>query len=312
AKILADATKVHTYSRRKRAFSTGSGGVITVTRIISTAEETVSTAGVSMLVSTAIMDEEENQRIVRDAKIAQRLQKEIDAAERQRMAQVHQTAQTFTEDEWENIRARVEADEELIQRLQGEGSTISVESHHTPSERQEISGYEVAIRLQEHQDEEENQRIVRDAKIAQRLQKEIDAAERQRMAQREGDKEVYKFAGAGGSKRDAEEELDQGSSKKQKTDEASGATQRSIRRSLELEIILRVLWVELKRLFEPDADDELWKLQRYMHDPLTWRLYDTCGVHHVSTESGHDIFMLVEKDHPLTKGLMTMMLVNKL
>ncbi|GJX75108.1 hypothetical protein Tco_0313703 [Tanacetum coccineum] len=31
----------------------------------------------------------------------------------------------------------------------------------------------------------------------------------------------------------------------------------------------RVLWVELKRLFEPDKDDVLWKLQKYMHDPLT-------------------------------------------
>ncbi|GJS20675.1 hypothetical protein Tco_0449307 [Tanacetum coccineum] len=57
----------------------------------------------------------------------------------------------------------------------------------------------------------------------------------------------------------------------------------------------KVLWVELKRLFEPDDDDTLWKLQRYMHDPLKWKLYDTCGVHHVSTERGHDIFMLVEK-----------------
>ncbi|GJT48821.1 hypothetical protein Tco_0974978 [Tanacetum coccineum] len=26
------------------------------------------------------------------------------------------------------------------------------------------------------------------------------------------------------------------------------------------------LWVELKRLFEPDNDDILWKIQRYMHD----------------------------------------------
>ncbi|GJR89948.1 hypothetical protein Tco_0213959 [Tanacetum coccineum] len=34
----------------------------------------------------------------------------------------------------------------------------------------------------------------------------------------------------------------------------------------------RTLWVELKRLFEPDIDDILWKLQRYMHDPFTWRL----------------------------------------
>ncbi|GJZ27004.1 hypothetical protein Tco_0571257 [Tanacetum coccineum] len=54
-----------------------------------------------------------------------------------------------------------------------------------------------------------------------------------------------------------------------------------------------------------DDDDTLWKLQRYMHDPLKWRLYDTCVVHHVSTERGHDIFMLVEKDYPLTRALMT-------
>ncbi|GJT80205.1 hypothetical protein Tco_1054547 [Tanacetum coccineum] len=31
----------------------------------------------------------------------------------------------------------------------------------------------------------------------------------------------------------------------------------------------RTLWVKLKRLFEPDTDDILWKLQKYMHDPLT-------------------------------------------
>ncbi|GKC93064.1 hypothetical protein Tco_1158506, partial [Tanacetum coccineum] len=74
----------------------------------------------------------------------------------------------------------------------------------------------------------------------------------------------------------------------------------------------RTLWVELKRLFEPDTDDIMWKLQRYMHDPLTWKLYDTCGVHHVSTDRGHDIFMLVEKDYPLTIGLLTLMLCNKL
>ncbi|GKC01934.1 hypothetical protein Tco_0993544 [Tanacetum coccineum] len=74
----------------------------------------------------------------------------------------------------------------------------------------------------------------------------------------------------------------------------------------------RELWVEFKRLFEPVDDDELWKSQRYMHDPLTWRLYDTYGVHHVSTEREHDIFIMVEKDYPLTRGLMTLMLCNKL
>ncbi|GKC85581.1 hypothetical protein Tco_1141298 [Tanacetum coccineum] len=74
----------------------------------------------------------------------------------------------------------------------------------------------------------------------------------------------------------------------------------------------RTLWVKLKRLFEPDIDDIMLKLQRYMHDPLTWRLYDTCGVHHVSTDKGYDIFILVEKDYPLSKGVLMLMLVNKL
>ncbi|GKE09809.1 hypothetical protein Tco_1413360, partial [Tanacetum coccineum] len=72
------------------------------------------------------------------------------------------------------------------------------------------------------------------------------------------------------------------------------------------------LWVELKRLFEPDSDDTLCKLQRYMHDPLVWRLYDTCGVHHVSSVRGHDIFMLVEKDYPLSKGVQMLILVYML
>ncbi|GKC15109.1 putative ribonuclease H-like domain-containing protein [Tanacetum coccineum] len=73
----------------------------------------------------------------------------------------------------------------------------------------------------------------------------------------------------------------------------------------------REIWVELKRLFEPDTDDELWKLQKHIHD-LTWRLYDSCGVHHVSTENGIYIYMLVEKEYPLSKGTLTLMLVAKL
>ncbi|GJR05833.1 hypothetical protein Tco_0528817 [Tanacetum coccineum] len=72
------------------------------------------------------------------------------------------------------------------------------------------------------------------------------------------------------------------------------------------------LWVELKRLFEPIDDDELWKSQRYMHDPLIWRLYDTCGVHHVSLTKGNHIFMLIEKDYPLSSAILTLMLVAKL
>ncbi|GJT53885.1 hypothetical protein Tco_0988939 [Tanacetum coccineum] len=71
------------------------------------------------------------------------------------------------------------------------------------------------------------------------------------------------------------------------------------------------IWVELKRLFEPNIDDELWKLQNHIHN-LTWRLYDTCGVYHVSAKDGIDIYMLIEKEYPLSRGTLTQMLVAKI
>ncbi|GKD36849.1 hypothetical protein Tco_1257056 [Tanacetum coccineum] len=74
----------------------------------------------------------------------------------------------------------------------------------------------------------------------------------------------------------------------------------------------RALWVELKRLYEPEKEDALWKLQRYMHDPLTWRLYGSCAVHHVFSTRGHCIYMLPEKDYPLTTEVMMLMLSRSL
>ncbi|GKB41802.1 hypothetical protein Tco_0886744, partial [Tanacetum coccineum] len=68
----------------------------------STAEESVSTAGASMLVSTAGMVQE------------------LDEEERQRIAIMHEEAKSFNIKEWENIQATIKADEELAQRIQAE------------------------------------------------------------------------------------------------------------------------------------------------------------------------------------------------
>ncbi|GJZ02870.1 hypothetical protein Tco_0520831, partial [Tanacetum coccineum] len=106
------------------------GGVSTASRIVSTAGM-IQQVNIIIPLSSATkdkaairlqehLDEEESHRIARDAKVPQRLQEEIDAAEKQIMAQVHQAAPGFTEDEWEDIRARVKADEELTQKLQAE------------------------------------------------------------------------------------------------------------------------------------------------------------------------------------------------
>nr|GEW24715.1 hypothetical protein [Tanacetum cinerariifolium] len=59
----------------------------------------------------------------------------------------------------------------------------------------------------------------------------------------------------------------------------------------------RALWVELKRLFKSDANDVLWKLQRYMHAPLTWRLYSDFMILMLSGK------LQVEKDTEMARDL---------
>nr|GEY41744.1 transposase, Ptta/En/Spm, transposase, Tnp1/En/Spm-like protein [Tanacetum cinerariifolium] len=72
------------------------------------------------------------------------------------------------------------------------------------------------------------------------------------------------------------------------------------------------LWVELKRMYKPDPEDQLWTLtQNFMHTLVEWKLYDLSGVHHLTVKD-KEIFMLVEKDYPLRKGLALMMIRYKL
>nr|GFB70600.1 hypothetical protein [Tanacetum cinerariifolium] len=72
------------------------------------------------------------------------------------------------------------------------------------------------------------------------------------------------------------------------------------------------LWVELKRMYEPDPEDQLLTLtQNYMHAPVEWKLYDLSRVHHVTTKD-KEIFMLVEKDYPLKRGLALVMISYRL
>ncbi|GKC18224.1 hypothetical protein Tco_1015006 [Tanacetum coccineum] len=71
-----------------------------------------------------------------------------------------------------------------------------------------------------------------------------------------------------------------------------------------------VLWSDLKTMFEPHVEDEIWKLQQ-RYQVLSWKLFDSCGVHCLSLQSGM-IYMLVEKRYPLTPPTITDMLNKKL
>ncbi|GJS67944.1 hypothetical protein Tco_0682509 [Tanacetum coccineum] len=62
--------------------------------------------------------QQEQERLGYEA--AARLQAEVEEEERKRIVRVHESTSSFNVEEWEDIKARVEADEELAQKLQAE------------------------------------------------------------------------------------------------------------------------------------------------------------------------------------------------
>nr|GEY43103.1 hypothetical protein [Tanacetum cinerariifolium]GEZ39321.1 hypothetical protein [Tanacetum cinerariifolium] len=199
---------------------------------------------------------------------AVRLQEEFDEEERQRTARVQEAAQSFTHEEWENIRARVKADEELTQRLQTE-------------ERNKYSEVDQAKMLVDLINQ--RKRYFAEQKAKANRKKPMTQAQ-----QRTYVSNYIKHMGSYTLKQ----------LKKLSFDEIKELFEATMRNDLvQLWSLVkerfssteptddkeRVLLVELKRLFEPDDNDELWESQNYIFD-ITWRLYDTCGVHHVSTK----------------------------
>ncbi|GKA37588.1 hypothetical protein Tco_0724153 [Tanacetum coccineum] len=71
-----------------------------------------------------------------------------------------------------------------------------------------------------------------------------------------------------------------------------------------------LFWNDMKIMFEPHVEDEVWKLQNG-YKVFEWKLYDSCGVHFLRMQS-MQIYMLVEKKYPLTPPTLSMMLEKKL
>ncbi|GJS90540.1 hypothetical protein Tco_0773176 [Tanacetum coccineum] len=232
---------------------------------------------------------------------------------------------------------------------------------------QEILGHKEAIRLQEQINEEENQRITRDAEIAKQLQEEFDRARQEQEVIAEVDQahdidwRGYKqshFKGMSyedirpifkrSSKKRSREDFDEDNAKKQKLED--DAEKKKLRDSMDVvprdDIAIDVeadgssknykifsemlddfdrqdvldlhrlvqemydtaspegynllLWGDLKILFEPNEEDEIWKNQQD-YNLISWRLFDSCGIHMLLMHTGIAIHMIIEKKYPLTQ-----------
>ncbi|GJY88581.1 uncharacterized mitochondrial protein-like protein [Tanacetum coccineum] len=416
AQVSTASTFVSTASPQRNADTTADDLTLaeTLMEIRKSAAKDKGKAKMDETESPRKMKQRERVQISRDEEVAQKLQEEFDAAERQRMAQVHQAAQGFTDAEWDDVLARVAADEDFVQQLQA-GEKCSEED--LPMKLVELVNQRKKFFAQQRAEAKRNKPMT----LAQQKDYMSNYIKNQeggysikqlKSLSFEQVKDIFEttmrrvqsFVPMGSElevqrlKRAGQEVLEE-PVKRQKIGEASGSgEEQSAEKEKELseeelqkllvivlveelviqplqvrypiidwEVysedtrrywrIIRVgnhteayqifadmlkkfnrddlvklwdlvkerfstteptvdkekeLWVELKRLFEPDKDDILWMLQRYMHDLLVWRLYDTCGVHHISSVRGHDIFMLVEKEYSLTRGTLGLMMVARL
>ncbi|GJX39729.1 putative ribonuclease H-like domain-containing protein [Tanacetum coccineum] len=211
-KVLGDAAKtnVHTYTRRRMAVSTGSGR-------ISTAEESVSIVGASMPVGIV---QEVNISIplpvvVKDKGKGKMEESEDEQTKRTKLQQEqerlsHEAAVRLQEEleEWENIRVRVEADEELSKRLQAE-------------ERNKYSEVDQAKML------ELFETTMKNVNTFVPMETE-DRGRASELAAGSSQATVIDSAEVGISKKAIEVELDHEGSKRRKTNEASGSVQEQL------------------------------------------------------------------------------------
>ncbi|GJZ88050.1 hypothetical protein Tco_0659832 [Tanacetum coccineum] len=68
---------------------------------------------------------------------------------------------------------------------------------------------------------------------------------------------------------------------------------------------------DMKILFEPNEDDEIWKNQQD-YNLISWRLFDSCGIHMLLMHTGISIHMMIEKKYPLTQEMLSTMLSRRL
>ncbi|GKE22926.1 hypothetical protein Tco_1434438 [Tanacetum coccineum] len=133
---------------------------------------------------------------------------------------------------------------------------------------------------------------------------------------------------AGSSKRDAEEELDQESSKRQKTNESSELAEEP--RDKEADELSQEEMQQMMIIVLEQGTSKYWKIIRVGNHTEVHHFFDDMlravdrddlvmpwslikeKVHHVYTEEGIDIYMLVEKEYPLSRGTLTLMMVAKL
>ncbi|GKA29840.1 hypothetical protein Tco_0716085, partial [Tanacetum coccineum] len=285
-----------------------------------------------------------------DALAAKRLQEELELskAQKKRMAQVQEAAQFYTEEDWDTIRAKMEANADLAKEIA----------------REDVSEADYAQRMVGLISQ--RRKLIAEQKAkAQRDKPMTQAQQRQYMATYMKNQGGWKLAQI---KKLTDEEL------KERVDEPSleefpmgsipqgpapakifkwqiiktgkrcayqiiredntdmvyvnfqgllnDLTRDYLKELYRLmmlkygdnrpeEEFKRVLWGDLKTMFDPPSEeDAIWKLP-HQQQILNWRYFHSCSVHCLTVEAAH-IYMLTEVKYPLPPRVCKAMLEKKL
>nr|GEW15933.1 hypothetical protein [Tanacetum cinerariifolium]GEW15936.1 hypothetical protein [Tanacetum cinerariifolium] len=297
----ADAARknVQTYTRRK-AVSTGSGGISIASRLFSTAEESViKDKGKGKMKeyedehTKRTKLQQEQVRLGHEAPV--RLQEDLDEEERQRMARRLQA-------EERNKYNKVDQEKMLVDLINQKKRYFATQrakaKRNKPmtqaQQRTYMSNYIKNMRgytlhqLRGYSFDEIKELFDTTMKIINTfvpIETEV-RGRASKLVTGSSQAKITNFVKVGSSKRTAEAELNYEGSKRQKTNEASRVSNHTDQFFKDMlkafnkdDLVMlwslvkerfsltkptndkeRTLWVELKRLFEPDTDDTLWKL----------------------------------------------------
>ncbi|GJT26938.1 hypothetical protein Tco_0907213 [Tanacetum coccineum] len=286
---------------------------------------------------TKIKRQQEQERL--GLEIAVRLEEEFDEEERQRIARVHEAARSFFEVEWEDIRARVEASEELVQRLQIE-------------EREKYSEDDQAKMLVDLINQRKRNFAAQKAK-AKRNNPMTQAQQRTYMSNYIKHMGNYKLQQLSRLSFDDIKDLFETTMRRANTflpmeteirkgvpelvaDYSQAASDELSQEELQQLMIIVpeermniealqtkypiIDWEvfgDMLKTFDRDDLVKLWSLVQERFNSIEDKEIEIWVelkrlVHHVSTKNGMDIYTLVEREYPLSRGVLTQMLVAKL
>ncbi|GJR74740.1 hypothetical protein Tco_0087105 [Tanacetum coccineum] len=328
ATALADAAKrrrsvetAQTYTRRRRSISTRSGRVSTTSRTVSTSD--VSTA--SELGSTAgVKEKDKGKAIMQESEPLKKVKKRVQvqmSMDEELAKKVYKEEQAKAMAEQEQERINFEAALELQKYLsKEEHGHVLEESGRLQDEL--FQGNEIL----EKKDSEKKGSRKKSLARKKASEKQSDESTKTQKIEDDVEKEELKAYLDLVPREEFAMEIESLATKSSKNYKIFGEMLDDFDRQdvLDLHRLVKarymtsspegydlMLWGDLKILFEPDEEDEVWRNQ-HEYNLISWRLFDSCGIHILLMNNGISIHMMIEKKYPLTQEMLSKMLSRKL